>query len=74
MLALAPGGSSELPVAALAAAVTAATLLLCFAAVVLWHRAVKRRAQALAVKAAVGDVRELPKSGTRSGGNEGRVV
>ena len=74
------GPVSELPVAALAAAVTALVLLLCFAAAILWHRAVKRKA----VAAAVGDFREgregresreggptihpvLPKSGTRSG-------
>ena len=72
------GPVSELPVAALAAAVTALVLLLCFAAGVLWHRAVKRKAMAAAVAAAVGDFREgreggptihpvLPKSGTRSG-------
>ena len=61
---------SELPVAALAAAVTAVILLLCFAAGLLWHRAVKRKAMAAAVAAAVGDIPThsvLPKSGTRSG-------
>lgn len=52
------GPVSELPVAALAAGVTALVLLLCFAAGVLWHRAVKRKAMAAAVAAAVGDFRE----------------
>lgn len=52
------GRVSELPVAALAAGVTALVLLLCFAAGVLWHRAVKRKAMAAAVAAAVGDFRE----------------
>ena len=61
---------SELPVAALAAAVTAVILLLCFAAGLLWHRAVRRKAMAAAVAAAMGDIPThsvLPKSGTRSG-------
>lgn len=60
---------SELPVAALAATVTAMVLLLCFAAGLLWHRAAKRKAMAAAVAAAVGDLpvhSVLPKSGTGS--------
>lgn len=70
---------SELPVAALAASVTAAVLLCCFGGLVWRHRAEKRRAMAAAVKAAVGDVgvahghgahgggHSIPKSGSRSG-------
>ena len=67
---------SDLPIAALAAAVTAAVLLLLFASGVLWHRMLKRRAMAAAVAAAVGDIPApmssscldiLPMVGSRSG-------
>ncbi|CAK9041728.1 unnamed protein product [Durusdinium trenchii] len=67
---------SDLPIAAFAAGVTAAVLLLLFAAGVLWHRMLKRRAMAAAVAAAVGDIPAplssscldiLPKTGVRSG-------
>eukprot|EP00439_Symbiodinium_sp_Y106_P035667 s682_g4.t1 len=52
----AEGLRSELPVAALAAAVTAAVLLLVFTVGLLRHRLLKRRAMAAAVAAAVGDM------------------
>ncbi|CAE6959311.1 Lrp4 [Symbiodinium natans] len=54
------GLRSELPVAAMAAAVTAAVLLLVFTTGLLRHRFLKRRAMAAAVAAAVGDMRDMP--------------
>jgi len=69
--------SSNLPIAAFAAGVTAAVLLLLFTFGLLRHRMLKRRAMAAAVAAAVGDhipapvssscLDILPKTGSRSG-------
>lgn len=68
--------STDLPIAALAAGVTAAVLIILFGFGLLRHRMLKRRAMAAAVAVAVGDIPAppssscldmLPKTGSRSG-------
>jgi len=56
------GGLEELPVAALAAAITATVLLLLFSVGLFRHRVAKRRAMAAAVAAAVGDMAPVSSS------------